>query len=201
MVLAKERKRTRVLSAFVAGLVRSISDYVSDTDKIDLDEMPARHTQLPLPYKSVLETIEYELEKNVTVMDNYERWLFNMRRMCRNENDLMVRDGIDNGFVFMAFDLFDDLLARCRSSELMTARQKEYLSEEIVVTPENVTGFLGEIGMYKDLMAGKLKFDMAERENIDNRLAIMFSNLKQKYRDMLKDKLQSERDTRRGQTE
>jgi hypothetical protein len=187
MVLTKERKRTRVLCAFVAGLVRSVSDYVSRTD--DLDEMPTRHTQLPLPYKSVLEAIEYELEKNVTMMDQYESWLLNMRRMCRNENDLMVRGARDDGFVFMAFDLFDNLLARCRSPELMTTRQKEYLSEEVIVTKENITELQGEIAMYQDLMAGKIPIETPEGTNIDDRLAIMLSHLKQTYRNNLKDKL------------
>src|SRR6516165_6227143 len=192
-VLTKERKRTRVLCAFVAGLVRSVSDYVSRTDKVDLDEMPLRHMQLPLPYKSVLEAVAYELEKNVTMMDNYESWLLNMRRMCRNENDLMVREARDDGFVFMAFDLFDDLLARCRSTEMMTTRQKEYISEEVVVTEKNVTELQGEIAMYQDLMAGKIGVETPEGTNIDDRLAIMFSHLKQTYRNNLKEKLLGDR--------
>jgi hypothetical protein len=41
---------------------------------------------------------------------------------------------------------------------------------------------LGEIAMYKDLMEGKITYETPEVENIDNRLAIMFSHLKQKYR-------------------
>jgi hypothetical protein len=32
-VLDKERKRNRILQAFIAGLVRSVSDYVSVTDR------------------------------------------------------------------------------------------------------------------------------------------------------------------------
>ena len=89
----------------------------------------------------------------------------------------------------MTYDLFDDLLARWRSSELMTTRQKEYLSEEVVVTKENVNELHGEIAMYKDLMEGKITFEISEATNIDNRLAIMLSHLKQTYRDKLKDKL------------
>jgi hypothetical protein len=41
-------------------------------------------------------------------------------------------------------------------------------------------------------MAGKLRYEMPEAENIDNRLAIMLSHLKQKYRDNLKNKLLGE---------
>jgi hypothetical protein len=101
----------------------------------------------------------------------------------------MVRDAKNDGFIFMTYDLFDDLLARWRSPELMTKRQKEYLSEEVVVTQDNVNELLGELAMYKDLMTGKIKFEMREAENVDNRLAIMLSHLKQKYRDKLKGEL------------
>jgi hypothetical protein len=188
-ILAKERKRNRILGAFVAGLVRSISSYVSKTDEIDLDEMPVRHSHLPLPYESVLEAIEYELHKNFYIPpQKYKRWLVKMRQLFW-ENDLMVRDARNDGFIFMTYDLFDDLLARWRSPELMTKKQREYLSEEVVVIQDNVNELLGELAMYKDLMAGKIKFDMREAENIDDRLAIMFSHLRQKYRDKLKDEL------------
>jgi hypothetical protein len=188
IILAKERKRNRILGAFIAGIVRSISSYVSKTDKIDLDGGPMRHTHLPLPYESVLEAIEYELDKNFYIpSEKYERWLVKMRRIFL-ENDLMLRDARNDGFIFMTYDLFDDLLARWRSPDLMTTRQREYLSEELVVTQNNVNELLGEIGMYKDLMAGKIAMREAE-DNIDNRLATMFSHLKQKYRDKLKDKL------------
>ena len=188
-ILAKERKRNRILGAFIAGLVRSISNYVSKTGEIDLDEMPLRHRYLPLPYESVLEAIEYELHENFYIPpQKYQRWLVKMRRIFQ-ENDLVVRDARNGGFIFMTYDLFDHLLARWRSPELMTKKQKEYLSEEVVVTHDNVNELLGELAIYKDLMAGKIKFEMREAENIDDRLAIMLSHLRQKYRDKLKDKL------------
>jgi hypothetical protein len=189
MVLAKERKRNRICSAFIAGLVRSVSDYVSSTDQIDVDEMPVQHTKLPIPYENLLEAIEYELLKNFYIPTaKYERWLVKTRRIFW-ENDIMVRDARNDGFIFMTYDLFDGLLTRWRSPELITKRQKEYLNEELVVTKENVNELLGEIAMYKDLMAGKIAFETPEAKHIDNRLAIMFSNLKQEYRDDLKDKL------------
>jgi hypothetical protein len=192
-VLAKERKRNRILGAFIAGLVRSVSSYVSKTDKIDLDEMPVRYAQLPIPYDGVLEAIEYELLKNFYIPpEKYERWLLKMRQIFW-ENDIIVRDASNDGFIFMTYDLFDDLLARWRSPELMTTREKEYLTEKLVVTKENVNELLGEIGMYKDLMAGKITLGAPEANNIDNRLAIMFTHLKQKYRDSLKDKLLGDR--------
>jgi hypothetical protein len=192
-VLAKERKRNRVLGAFIAGIVRSISNYVSTTDSIDSDELPPRYTQLPIPYINVLEAIEYELSKNFYISPaKYERWLIKTRQLFL-ENETIARDARNDGFIFMTYDLFDDLLARWRSSELMTKRQKEYLSEEVVVTKENVTELQGEIAMYEDLMAGKITLETPEAANIDNRLAVMLSHLKQTYRNNLRDKLLGDR--------
>jgi hypothetical protein len=192
MVLTKERKRNRILGAFIAGLTRSISSYISNTDRVDLDEMPVRHTALPIPYENLLEAIEYELLKNFYVPpEKYERWLVKTRQIFW-ENDLLVRDARNDGFVVMVYDLFDDLIKQWRSPELMTTGKKEYLSEEIIVTKENVNELLGEIAMYNDLMAGKIKYETPEVEDIDYRLAIMFSHLKQKYRDNLKNKLLGE---------
>jgi hypothetical protein len=192
-VLTKERKRNRILGAFIAGLVRSISNYVSATDKIGSDEMPPRYTNLPIPYNNILEAIEYELSKNFYISPaTYEHWLIKTRQIFW-ENETMVRDARNDGFIFMTYDLFDDLLTRWRSPELMTKRQKEYLSEEVVVTKENVTELQGEIAMYEDLMAGKITFETPEATTIDDRLAIMLSHLKQTYRNNVKDKLLGDR--------
>jgi hypothetical protein len=188
-VLAKERKRNRILGAFIAGLVRSISNYVSTTDDIDSVEMPPHHVKLPIPYNNILEAIEYELCKNFYISPSkYERWLIKTRQIFL-ENEAMVRDARNDGFIFMTYDLFDDLLARWRSPELMTRRQKKYLSEDVVVTKENITELQSEIAMYEDLMADKITLETPEATNIDSRLAIMLCHLKQTYRNNLKDKL------------
>ncbi len=151
--------------------------------------MPVRYARLPIPYESVLEAIEYELLKNFYIRpEKYERWLRKMQQIFWEDN-IMVRDASNDEFIFMTYDLFDDLLARWRSPELMTKRETEYLNEYLIVTKENVNELLGEIGMYKDLMAGKITLETPEANNIDNRLAIMFAHLKQTYRDTLKDKL------------
>jgi hypothetical protein len=110
-VLDKERKRNRILQAFIAGLVRSVSDYVSVTDRALLDEMPAHNTNLPIPYGKVLEAVEYELLKNVRRMpvEKHERWLLRSRRIFQGET---ARNNVlDDGFVFLNYDLFDSLIA------------------------------------------------------------------------------------------
>jgi hypothetical protein len=92
MVLTKERKRNRIPGAFIAGLARSVSSYISNTDQVDLDEMPVRHTALPIPYENLLGAIEHELLKNFYVPpEKYQRWLEKTRQiLC--ENELFMRD-------------------------------------------------------------------------------------------------------------
>lgn len=189
LTLDRERNRNRILRAFIAGLVRSVSDYVSATDEIDPDEMPERYAKLPIPYKGVLEAVEHELLKNISIWKpkKYIRWLQKNRRLFIEEP--FRKDGRDDGFVFMNYDLFDDLAARWRSDELMTQKERAYLSEEIVVTKDNVGELQGEIAMYKDLLAGRVHGQSFGRDTIDDRLAIMFSHLKQEYRDKLKRKI------------
>lgn len=190
MTLRREQNKNRILQGFIAGLVRSISDYVSATDKIDLDEMPEPNTILPIPYKKVLEAVEYELLKNVSFVSperQYEKWLREGRRLFSGET--MRNNARDDGFVFMNYDLFDDLAARWRSGELMTQKERAYLSEEIVVTEDNVGELQGEIAIYKDLLAGRVHGQSFGRATIDDQLAIMFSHLKQEYRDNLKRKI------------
>jgi hypothetical protein len=64
-------------------------------------------------------------------VQKHERWLLESRRLFESEK----RTG--DGFVFMSYDLFDGIIARWRSDELMTPKEKAYLSEEITVTNEN----------------------------------------------------------------
>jgi hypothetical protein len=186
LALRKEQKRNRILQAFIAGIVRSVSDYVSATDKIDLDEMPEPNAGLPIPYKKVLEAVEYEFLKDVIAfasVQKHEKWLLECRQLFNSEK----RRG--DGFVFINHDLFDGLIARWRSDELMTPKEKAYLSEEIIVTNDNVEELQGEIAIYKDLLAGRVRSENLQKETIDDRLAIMFSHLKQECREKLKEQL------------
>lgn len=147
LTLRSEQKRNRILQAFIAGLVRSISDYVSRTDRIDLDEMPETNTRFPVPYTKVLEAVEYELLKSeiATSPQNHERWLLSSRQLFGG------KDRTGDGFEFINYDLFDSLIRRWQSGDLLTPREKGYLSEDVKVTPDNVGELQGEISMYKDL--------------------------------------------------
>lgn len=184
-VIQKEQKRNRILQAFIAGLVRSVSDYVSITDETDLDEMPEHNTKLPIPYNKVIEAVEYELLKGVplTSLQKHEKWLTGNRQLFNDAN------GVRDGFVFMNYDLFDDLIIRWRSVELMTPKEKSYLSEEIKITKDNVGELQGEIAMYKDLLAGKLDSKNFKKETIDNQLFMMFNHIKLEHRNKLKQEI------------
>ena len=183
--LKKEQKRNRILQAFIAGLVRSVSDYVSTTDKTNMDEVPEQNTKLPIPYKKVIEAVEHELLKDVSVVSikSHEEWLRESRQLFTGD-----KEGND-GFVFMNYDLFDDLLTHWRSDELMTEKEKTYLRDDIVVTKENIGELQGEIAIYKDLFAGELDRANFKKETVDTQLLMMFNHLKPKYREELKREL------------
>lgn len=184
-VIKKEQERNRILQAFIAGLVRSVSDYVSATDKVSLDEMPEWNAKLPIPYGKVMEAIEHELLKDVpfTSVQKYGKWLTDTRQLFNDTN----RRG--DGFVFMNYDLFDNLITRWHSSELMIPKENAYLSEEVKVTKDNLGELQGEIAMYKDLLAGELDNKDFTEETIDSQLSVIFKHLKSEHRSKLKQEI------------
>lgn len=170
--LNKEMKRNRVLQSFIAGIIRTISDYKSKTDHNHEEDLPGRSTQLPIPYHMVLENVDWELSKD-QLLEHYENWL-------KQDRDIFFDDkkyGGD-GFTFMYLDLFDKKLRRWFSNELMSPEKKGWLSEEITVTKENIGELEGEIGMLKDLIKGDLDSSEYTAENIDARFAIIFNHIR-----------------------
>jgi hypothetical protein len=101
-LLKKEQKRSRILQAFIAGIVRSVSDYVSSTD--DPTEMPKQNMKLPIPYKKIIESIEHELHKDVPMESYGAKWLLERRRLFDDWKST------GDGFTFMNYDLFDHLI-------------------------------------------------------------------------------------------
>jgi hypothetical protein len=120
----------------------------------------------------MLENIDWELSKDL-LMANYETWLKKDRNIFFDEKTYG-----DDGFNFMYLDLFDKKLSRWHSDELLSPKMKEWLSEEVKVTPHNVGELEGEIGMLRDLMEGKLSCDGFSHENIDRKLALMFNHIR-----------------------
>ena len=109
--LDKEIRRNRILQAFIAGIIRAISDYKSSTDHTHEDDLPNRTTQLPIPYQMVLENIDWELSKDLLLAD-YEKWLKQSRSIYFDEK----RYGND-GFNSMYLDLFNRKLNLWSSDE------------------------------------------------------------------------------------
>ena len=169
--LNKEIKRSRMHQAFTAGIIRAVTDYHSRTDS-DEFEIPDRSPQLPIPYPMMLENIDWELTKDL-LMANYETWLKKDRNIFFDEKTYG-----DDGFNFMYTDLFDKKLREWNSKELLSTKMKQWLSEEVKVTPENVAELEGEIGMLRDLMRGRISCDGFSRENIDQKFALMFNHIR-----------------------
>lgn len=170
--LDKEMRRNRILQSFIAGIIRSISDYNSKTDRIDEDDLPDRSTQLPIPYRTVLENIDWELSKD-QLLANYEKWLKQDRNIFFDDKRYS-----GDGFNFIYLDLFDKKLKIWSSEELMSPKKMVWLSEEIIVTKENVGELEGEIAMLSDFIKGKLDSSKFTNENIDKQFAIMFSHIR-----------------------
>jgi hypothetical protein len=83
--LKREMSRNRVQQAFIAGIIRSISDYQSSTDRMGRAEIPGKVTVLPIPYPLLLENIDYELNKALFLI-SYEKWLKESRNLFENED-------------------------------------------------------------------------------------------------------------------
>ena len=106
-------------------------------------------------------------------MANYETWLKKDRNIFFDEKTYG-----DDGFNFMYIDLFDKKLRDWHSNELLSTKMKQWLSDEVKVTPENVGELEREIGMLRDMMGGRLSCDDFNRENLDQKFALMFNHIR-----------------------
>lgn len=182
----KEQRKNKILRAFVAGIVRSITDYKSPTD--DKNDPPKQNEKIPIAYTDFIKAVEHELLKNQSVrfksMDKYLRdhksWLVQNRALFTTSLE-------DDGFVFMNYDLFDDLLKLWNApAALISEREKGFLSDYVEVTDKNADELKGEVGMFEDLFDGKLDSSNINKENIDTQLLLMFNHIKAEKRDELK---------------
>lgn len=116
--LDKEMRRNRILQAFIAGIIRVICDYKSNTDQIYEEDLPDRTSHFPIPYHEVLENIDWELSKDQLGV-NYEKWLKQDRNIFYDGK----RYGND-GFNCMYLDLFDKKLNIWKSNDFISARKR-----------------------------------------------------------------------------
>jgi hypothetical protein len=104
MQFQKEKRRNRILQSFVAGLIKSVSDHVSQTDVIDIssadDILKIHNKKFPVPYNEILNSITMEFQKDFW-LNPYRKWI--------NKDRKLFYDGkyANDGFNMIYWDFFD----------------------------------------------------------------------------------------------
>jgi hypothetical protein len=100
--LEKEIYRNRVLQAFIAGTIRTVSDYKGLGE---IKESPAKAWYLPIPYKILLDNVEYEFFKGMPV-GHCTKWVRASENLFIYEPKAYCND---DGFNFIYLDFFNRL--------------------------------------------------------------------------------------------
>lgn len=107
----KERRRSRILQSFLAGLIKSISDYVSRTDMSDIssaaDITKIYDREFPIPYSELLQNISREFQKDFWLKP-YEKWI------TKDRNLFYEGKYANDGFNMIYWDYFDKALSDMR---------------------------------------------------------------------------------------
>ncbi len=109
-LVRREENRNRILQAYIAAVVRSVTDYAGFTDTAH--NTPKLNFKLPIPYENFREAVKYELEKtNPRYIFNspkwkelYSVWLYESRQLFTDKWEYM------DGFVMMNYDVFDYII-------------------------------------------------------------------------------------------
>ena len=108
--LEKEIYRNRILQAFIAGTVRTVSDYKGLGETT---ESPVKAWYLPIPYKVILDNVEYEFFKGMPV-DHYKEWVKTSESLFIYEPKVYCND---DGFNFIYLDFFNRMKNRNLSEQ------------------------------------------------------------------------------------
>jgi hypothetical protein len=95
----KEKRRNRILQSFTAGIIKSISDYISQTDMADViiaNDFEKIHSR-KFP-------INHEFEKDFW-MRPYRKWIINDRNIFHETKYA------NDGFNMIYWDFFDNAVA------------------------------------------------------------------------------------------
>jgi len=116
----KEKRRNRILQSFVAGLIKSVSDYASRTDIPDIssasDITKIYDRKFPIPYNEILDAISHEFEKDFWV-NPYWKWI------SKDRNLFYEGKYANDGFNMIYWDFFDKAVSVIRD-EKEKERQK-----------------------------------------------------------------------------
>ena len=123
--LEKEIYRNRMLQAFIAGTIRTVSDYkgLGETK-----ESPVKAWYLPIPYRILLDNVEYEFFKGMPV-DHYKEWV------KMNENLFIYEPKVycnDDGFNFIYLDFFNRLKNRKLSEQSSKSGSLQILNRQAI---------------------------------------------------------------------
>ena len=104
----KEKRRNRILQSFTAGIIRSISDYVSRTDEIKADDISKIYVRkFPIPYNEILAKINHEFSKDFW-MNPFGKWL-------KKDRNIFYDDKYSNdGFNMIYWDFYDQVVAEIK---------------------------------------------------------------------------------------
>lgn len=110
----KEKRRNRILQSFVAGLIKSTSDYVSQNDVIEIfsanDITKIYERKFPIPYNEILVAISREFEKDFW-MNPYRKWISSDRNLFYDEKYA------NDGFNMIYWDFFDKAVSGIKEEE------------------------------------------------------------------------------------
>ncbi len=104
----KEKRRNRILQSFIAGIIKSMSDYVSRTDIPDIssasDIIKIYDKKFPIPYNEILQNISREFEKDFWSKP-FWKWL------KKDRNLFYEGKYTSDGFNMIYWDFFDKAIA------------------------------------------------------------------------------------------
>jgi hypothetical protein len=118
----KEKRRNRIMQAFTAGIIKSMSDYISSTDMPDIssaaDIAKAFNRKFPIPYNEIIQNIIKEFQKDFW-MNPYWKWI-------KNDRNLFYEEKYGNdGFSMIYWDFFDKAIA-----DIKNETEKEKMKSE-----------------------------------------------------------------------
>ena len=106
----REIYRNRILQAFIAGTIRTVSDYQW---KIHSENEPERASRFPIAYRAMLDNIGHEFVQGMPLQD-YDKWLEMSRELFSYEP---TRYCSDDGLNLMYLDFFDRLVRQWESGD------------------------------------------------------------------------------------